>query len=149
MRFPDTAHVLGGAPFAMSISQEKLVLRCFGAITIPHRTLCEPNYAIVVVALSVTFFCGTPHPANAPKGLARESFLPDQPRKLTVGGISARFLGKDPGVQAQGSRPDGSHEQLDRIHKVNLRQVGWAKAAERVKAVLRDGRSFDSATWLR
>jgi hypothetical protein len=39
------------------------------------------------------------------------------------------------------------HEQLPRIHKVNLRQVGWAKATELAKVARRDGQRFDSATW--
>src|ERR1700676_329760 len=40
------------------------------------------------------------------------------------------------------------HEQLPRIHKVDLRQVGWAKATELAKVARRDGQRFDSATWL-
>jgi hypothetical protein len=40
------------------------------------------------------------------------------------------------------------HEHLTRIPKPQLRQVGWAKATELVKVVRRDGREFDSATWL-
>jgi len=40
------------------------------------------------------------------------------------------------------------HEQLPRIHKVELQQVGWAKATELAKVALRDGQRFDSATWL-
>jgi len=40
------------------------------------------------------------------------------------------------------------HEQLPRIHKVDLRQVGWAKAAELAKVARRDGQRFDCATWL-
>jgi hypothetical protein len=41
------------------------------------------------------------------------------------------------------------HEQLPRIHKVELQQVGWAKATELAKVARRDGQRFDSATWLR
>jgi hypothetical protein len=40
------------------------------------------------------------------------------------------------------------HEQLPRIHKVDLRQVGWAKATELAKVARRDRERFDSATWL-
>src|SRR5208337_5292637 len=40
------------------------------------------------------------------------------------------------------------HEQLPRIHKVELQQVGWAKATELAKVARRDGQRFDSATWL-
>jgi hypothetical protein len=40
------------------------------------------------------------------------------------------------------------HERLPRIHKVDLQQVGWAKAAELAKVARRDGPRFDSATWL-
>jgi hypothetical protein len=40
------------------------------------------------------------------------------------------------------------HEQLPRIHKVDLRQVGWAKATELAKVARRDGQRFDCATWL-
>jgi hypothetical protein len=40
------------------------------------------------------------------------------------------------------------HEQLPRIHKVDLQQVGWAKATELAKVARRDGQRFDSATWL-
>src|ERR1700737_3571620 len=40
------------------------------------------------------------------------------------------------------------HERLPRIHKVDLRQVGWAKATELAKVARRDGQRFDSATWL-
>ena len=39
MRFPDTAHVLGGSPLASSIPQEKFGLRCFAAIKKPHWAL--------------------------------------------------------------------------------------------------------------
>ena len=40
------------------------------------------------------------------------------------------------------------HEQLPRIHKVELQQVGWTKAAELAKVARREGQSFDCATWL-
>src|SRR6202051_3552585 len=40
------------------------------------------------------------------------------------------------------------HEQLPRIHKVELQQVGWYKATELAKVARRDGQRFDSATWL-
>ena len=40
------------------------------------------------------------------------------------------------------------HERLPRIHKVDLQQVGWAKATELAKVARRDGQRFDSATWL-
>src|SRR5258708_34919994 len=40
------------------------------------------------------------------------------------------------------------HERLPRIHKVDLRQVGWAKATELAKVARSDGQRFDSATWL-
>src|ERR1700730_15615640 len=40
------------------------------------------------------------------------------------------------------------HERLPRIHKIDLRQVGWAKATELAKVARRDGQRFDSATWL-
>ncbi len=40
------------------------------------------------------------------------------------------------------------HEQLPHIHKVDLKQVGWAKATELAKVARRDGQRFDSATWL-
>jgi len=40
------------------------------------------------------------------------------------------------------------HEQLPRIHKVELHQVGWSKATELAKVARRDGQRFDSATWL-
>ena len=40
------------------------------------------------------------------------------------------------------------HEQLPRIHKVDLQQVGWSKATELAKVARRDGQRFDSATWL-
>jgi hypothetical protein len=40
------------------------------------------------------------------------------------------------------------HENLTRIPKHELQQVGWSKATELVKVVRRDGDSFDCATWL-
>jgi hypothetical protein len=40
------------------------------------------------------------------------------------------------------------HENLTRIPKQQLREVGWSKAAELVKVARRDGESFDCATWL-
>jgi hypothetical protein len=39
-------------------------------------------------------------------------------------------------------------ENLKRIPKQQLREVGWSKAAELVKVVRRDGEDFDCATWL-
>jgi hypothetical protein len=40
------------------------------------------------------------------------------------------------------------HERLPRIHKADLKQVGWTKATELAKVARRDGKEFDSATWL-
>jgi len=40
------------------------------------------------------------------------------------------------------------HEQLPRIPKLHLKQVGWSKATELVKVARRDGQDFDCATWL-
>jgi hypothetical protein len=40
------------------------------------------------------------------------------------------------------------HEQLPRIHKIELQQAGWAKAAELAKVARRDGLRFDIATRL-
>jgi len=40
------------------------------------------------------------------------------------------------------------HERLPRIHKTDLREVGWTKATELTKVARRDGEEFDSATWL-
>jgi hypothetical protein len=40
------------------------------------------------------------------------------------------------------------HEQLTRIPKQELKQVGWTKAAELAKVARRDGQEFDCATWL-
>jgi hypothetical protein len=40
------------------------------------------------------------------------------------------------------------HENLTRIPKSQLREVGWSKAVELVKVAKRDGENFDCATWL-
>jgi hypothetical protein len=40
------------------------------------------------------------------------------------------------------------HENLSRIPKPRLREVGWSKAAELAKVARRDGKTFDCATWL-
>ena len=40
------------------------------------------------------------------------------------------------------------HENLTRIPKQHLREVGWSKAVELVKVARRDGEGFDCATWL-
>jgi hypothetical protein len=40
------------------------------------------------------------------------------------------------------------HENLTRIPKPQLREVGWSKAVELVKVARRDGDHFDCATWL-
>jgi len=40
------------------------------------------------------------------------------------------------------------HENLTRISKRQLREVGWTKATELVKVARRDGGEFDCATWL-
>ncbi len=40
------------------------------------------------------------------------------------------------------------HEQLPRIPKLRLREVGWTKATELAKIARREGQRFDSATWL-
>src|ERR1700730_11270906 len=40
------------------------------------------------------------------------------------------------------------HENLTRIPKQQLREVGWSKAAELVKVARRDAENFDCATWL-
>src|ERR1700680_1405397 len=40
------------------------------------------------------------------------------------------------------------HENLTRIPKQRLREVGWSKAAEMAKVARREGQSFDCATWL-
>ena len=40
------------------------------------------------------------------------------------------------------------HENLTRVPKSQLREVGWSKAAELVKVARRDRENFDCATWL-
>jgi hypothetical protein len=40
------------------------------------------------------------------------------------------------------------HENLTKIPKHDLQQVGWSKATELVKVARRDGEKFDCATWL-
>jgi hypothetical protein len=40
------------------------------------------------------------------------------------------------------------HENLTRVPKQQLREVGWTKATELVKVARRDGSEFDCATWL-
>ena len=40
------------------------------------------------------------------------------------------------------------HENLTKIPKQRLRELGWSKAAEMVKVARREGDSFDCATWL-
>ena len=40
------------------------------------------------------------------------------------------------------------HENLTRIPKPQLREVGWSKAVELVKVARREGEDFDCATWL-
>ena len=40
------------------------------------------------------------------------------------------------------------HENLTRIPKRQLREVGWSKATELVRVARRDGSEFDCATWL-
>ena len=40
------------------------------------------------------------------------------------------------------------HENLTRVPKGPLREIGWSKAVELVKVARKDGESFDSATWL-
>src|SRR5579871_951035 len=40
------------------------------------------------------------------------------------------------------------HENLTKIPKPKLRQIGWSKAIEMVKVARRDEESFDCATWL-
>ena len=40
------------------------------------------------------------------------------------------------------------HEQLPRIPKFELRQVGWSKATELAKIARREGQRFDCATWM-
>src|ERR1700736_2342495 len=40
------------------------------------------------------------------------------------------------------------HENLTRIPRQQLREVGWSKAVELVKVARKDGDRFDCATWL-
>ena len=40
------------------------------------------------------------------------------------------------------------HENLTKIPKQQLREMGWRKAAEMVKVARRDGERFDCAPWL-
>jgi hypothetical protein len=40
------------------------------------------------------------------------------------------------------------HENLTRIPKQHLREIGWTKATEMAKVARRDGSEFDCATWL-
>jgi hypothetical protein len=40
------------------------------------------------------------------------------------------------------------HENLTRVPKPRLREVGWSKATELVKVARKDGERFDCATWL-
>jgi len=40
------------------------------------------------------------------------------------------------------------HENLTRIPKQHLREVGWSNAAEMAKVARRGGNEFDRATWL-
>ena len=40
------------------------------------------------------------------------------------------------------------HENLTRIPKQQLREVGWSKAVELIKVARREGEDFDCATWL-
>jgi hypothetical protein len=40
------------------------------------------------------------------------------------------------------------HEQLPRIHRLELQQIGWSKATELAKVARRDGQKFESATWV-
>jgi hypothetical protein len=40
------------------------------------------------------------------------------------------------------------HENLTRVPKPQLREVGWSKATELVKVARKDGERFDCATWL-
>ena len=40
------------------------------------------------------------------------------------------------------------HENLTRVPKSQLREVGWSKATELVKVARKDGEGFDCATWL-
>ena len=40
------------------------------------------------------------------------------------------------------------HENLTRIPKPRLREVGWSKAEEMAKVARREGKAFDCANWL-
>jgi hypothetical protein len=40
------------------------------------------------------------------------------------------------------------HENLPRVPKQQLREIGWTKAIELVKVARKDGEEFDCATWL-
>jgi len=40
------------------------------------------------------------------------------------------------------------HENLMRVPKQQLREVGWSKAVELVRVARKDGEDFDCATWL-
>src|SRR5208283_4556419 len=40
------------------------------------------------------------------------------------------------------------HENLTKIPKQQLREIGWRKAAEMVKVARRDGKAFDCAPWV-
>src|SRR5580698_6852194 len=40
------------------------------------------------------------------------------------------------------------HENLTKIPKKQLREIGWRKAAELVKVARRDGEQFDCAPWV-
>src|SRR6202051_145862 len=40
------------------------------------------------------------------------------------------------------------HENLTKIPKQQLREIGWSKATELVKVARKDGEQFDCATWL-
>jgi hypothetical protein len=40
------------------------------------------------------------------------------------------------------------HENLTKVPKQQLREVGWSKAIELVKVARKDGEEFDCATWL-
>ena len=40
------------------------------------------------------------------------------------------------------------HENLTKVPKQRLREIGWRKAAEMVKVARREGEMFDCATWL-
>src|SRR6202453_4431950 len=40
------------------------------------------------------------------------------------------------------------HENLTKIPKHQLKEIGWSKAAEMAKVARKDGQNFDCATWL-